>query len=491
MFLLTALVSLANYVFRGVAAGTTPWLLLLLLNFALGILSLSFMMGGGGYGGGGHGGHHHGPQSNGLATLKTPPTWGPEMAQHYPFIQYVNDVILWTLATDMDRLRQGPAVAMQLSGAAKLVVRQITESPHGLQRIQQGEQLPDGTVSTGVMVLLQAVGQRFAPLEMELTTRAMHDMMNFRRLNGETIDMILTRFDTIRNRAVQNGGMLMTTQGLAWILMKAVGLSTEQWDRVLDTIGGHMPLTEEEFQRICDRVRRMGHMQEPGAFQKTGAGDGFFTEQNPNGQAYFFPTFDQGTLGSAALGCSGGGPPPQPQMQTLYQAPGNQAFMSNTQCLAQGFSNQSQSAFQASAFDDPEFLQFPDEQCQACGHFYDEEFSSGTESDDGEPIPQAAIYQVLAQGNLQGGTASLIASANATQANSAEDMLPSPFKPPLQVTRAPEGEAVITSFLSPFADGTHEEKMVRSSNATPAALRSISGENALKQTAPVRLAAAC
>jgi hypothetical protein len=69
-------------------------------------------------------------------------------------------------------------------------------------------------------------------------------------------------------------------------------------------------------------------------------------------------------------------------------------------------------------------------------------------------------------------------------------MLPSFLKPPLQVTRALEEEAVTTSFLSPFADGTHEEKMAKSSNATPVAPRSISGENALKQIALVRPAAA-
>ena len=60
------------------------------------------------------------------------------MAIQYPFSQFINDVLLWSLATDMDRFRQGAAVAMQLGGPAKTVVRQITERPGGYEEIQQG-----------------------------------------------------------------------------------------------------------------------------------------------------------------------------------------------------------------------------------------------------------------------------------------------------------------------------------------------------------------
>ena len=87
-----------------------------------------------------HGGGNRGPQQQqfGTATLKTPPQWSPEIASQYPYASFVNDVLLWSLATDMDRLRQGPAVAMQLGGTARLVVRQMTERPAGYAEIQQG-----------------------------------------------------------------------------------------------------------------------------------------------------------------------------------------------------------------------------------------------------------------------------------------------------------------------------------------------------------------
>jgi len=125
---------LLNNMFGGIVVGSNIWLILLVINVAVGCFFVMAMMGGPGHGGR----NHHMPA--GTATLKQPPSWGPEQAQHYPFVQYVNDVMLWSLATDMDRMRQAPAVAMQLTGAARMVARQIMESPNGMALLQQGEQ---------------------------------------------------------------------------------------------------------------------------------------------------------------------------------------------------------------------------------------------------------------------------------------------------------------------------------------------------------------
>ena len=80
---------------------------------------------------------------------------------------------------------------------------------------------------------------------------------------------------------MNNGGMMMSHQGLSWILMKAVGFSTDQWDRVLDPLNGHGPINEEQFRRIRERIRRKSHMHEPGSFHKTGAVDDFMTNTAP------------------------------------------------------------------------------------------------------------------------------------------------------------------------------------------------------------------
>ena len=75
----------------------------------------------------------------------------------------------------------------------------------------------------------------------------------------------------VRSRAIQRGRLAMTHQGLGWVLMRACGITTEQWDRILDVNQGQMPRNEEELQRIGVRLRRMGHLYENGSHMKHGA----------------------------------------------------------------------------------------------------------------------------------------------------------------------------------------------------------------------------
>jgi hypothetical protein len=236
MLIKTALTHLLNLHWSDVSVGSIPWILLFALSVALAMASVACMMPGPAVSGGAM---NHGrgiAPFLGTATLKTPPAWGPELAQQYPFATWINDVITWSMATDMEMGRQGPAVAMQLTGAARWVARSLMEEPGGAQRLQMGVDLNDGNHVTGLMFLVQSLSLRFAPLETELSTRAMYDMMSFRRNPNETIDMLLTRFDMVRNRALSRGGMTMSHQGLAWLLMKSIGLSADQWDRALDSL---------------------------------------------------------------------------------------------------------------------------------------------------------------------------------------------------------------------------------------------------------------
>ena len=192
------------------------------------------------------------------------------------------------------------------------------------------------------MILLEALGQRFAPLEAELTARAMQDLMNFHRNNGEGIDQLLIRFDMIRNRAVHRGGMAMTHQGLGWLLMRAIGLSVDQWDRSTDVLGGRMPENEYEVQRICDKLRRLGHSQEPGSHMRAGAARDYFGDTNMNGMnEYYFPTFDGNS-----------------NQQLALAAPTQAAYMmNNQQYLAAGAAT----SHYPTGMQKENFLAFPDE----------------------------------------------------------------------------------------------------------------------------------
>ena len=63
-----------------------------------------------------------------------------------------------------------------------------------------------------------------------------------------------------------------------------------------------MPENEFEFQRICDRLRRLGHSQEPGSHMRAGAARDYFGDTNMKGMnAYYFPTFDGNSNQQLAL----------------------------------------------------------------------------------------------------------------------------------------------------------------------------------------------
>ena len=52
------------------------------------------------------------------ASLRIPPSWGPERERQYPFRSWSRDVLTWSLATDLRPEQIGPMVALQLAGAA-------------------------------------------------------------------------------------------------------------------------------------------------------------------------------------------------------------------------------------------------------------------------------------------------------------------------------------------------------------------------------------
>ena len=312
-------------------------------------------------------------QPVGAADAKKPPVWSPEMTQQYPFRSWVSDLVLWSVATEVEVARQGPAVALAVVGSAREVVRELLERPQGLEHLRNGAQDQDGNRVSGLMMLIQELATRYAPLEAETTTRAMFDLMSFTRVRGEGIDAHLTRFEIIRNRAEARGGLGMNTQGQSWILLRSLHLNSDQWDRVLSDFRGNMPQNNREFATMVERLRRMGHFSEPSGVNQVHFGqaaDGDGGMPTPAQQAMAFPVFAAGipppppphAVGGSALsflaGRQGGGPPPLIESDH-------------------------------------------EDSCRACGSYFDEEFSSGDTSEDDEmpDIEGQQAYATLPVGN--------------------------------------------------------------------------------------------
>ena len=316
-----------------------------------------------------------GPPFIGTATLKVPPAWSIERADHYSLRSWVSDLILWSSATDLEPQRLGPIAALQVNGSARDLVRELTpeQLAHGIQDAQTGQHI------TGLMVLVRTLIQRYAPLENEVSTRAVSEFLQFARIPGETVDSLLVRFDVLRNRAAQRGGLGLNATGLSWILFRALNLPPELMDRLLGPNNGQLPQNEVQLVELMGRIRRQGHLFE-GRFRPTG-------HQGATGDtgAYYFPTFSNNN-NNAESGVQGS--PQQPWIPSEFA--GSTAFHAAAPATpvypARGAPTDGWSAWD-------QVEGSSDVRCSTCGvYFDDDDVSSATDTDDEEPDEGAQAY---------------------------------------------------------------------------------------------------
>ena len=75
---------------------------------------------------------------------------------------------------------------------------------------------------------------RFAPVGEETRLQAMTDLLSFGRRNGEGINLVLTRYEIVRQRARAEGFFAMSAEGCALQLLRACGVSTNQMMQVFN-----------------------------------------------------------------------------------------------------------------------------------------------------------------------------------------------------------------------------------------------------------------
>ena len=61
----------------------------------------------------------------GTVSLKVLHSWDPCLKVEYQSRDWAQDVLLWSLVTDLNEQQQGPAVVLQLHGVARKVRRQV------------------------------------------------------------------------------------------------------------------------------------------------------------------------------------------------------------------------------------------------------------------------------------------------------------------------------------------------------------------------------
>ena len=115
----------------------------------------------------------------------------------------------------MSQSRKAAAVILSLRGGAE-----------EFARLFPPEAITNGGVINNVQVdtmtfLMNSLSERYPQLGEETGMMAMTDLMNFRREGSEHIDDLITRFDILRQTANAQGQLVLSIQGLVWILLRA------------------------------------------------------------------------------------------------------------------------------------------------------------------------------------------------------------------------------------------------------------------------------
>ena len=139
-------------------------------------------------------------------TMRLPPRWDPSMESTLPFRTWLQDLMLWTIVSDLAPPQQCAAIISQLSGAARDLARTLSPAEVYNGGVIGGQHLDP------VSYLLHGLSSRFAPLDEEHQLRAANDLLSFTRRGGETVDALISRFDITRQLAQRDGASAVSTQ---------------------------------------------------------------------------------------------------------------------------------------------------------------------------------------------------------------------------------------------------------------------------------------
>ena len=139
---------------------------------------------------------------------RAPPVYNPETDRTYRFRQYVQDIGIWSMMTDLSPHQQAAAIISRLQGHAREIALLIPA-----HEMAAGRLLPDGTYIDPVSNLMEKLAQRFASFEDEERNEAMLKVWNFMRRPNEDIDSLLSRFEELRFKAAREGRYAMSIEG--------------------------------------------------------------------------------------------------------------------------------------------------------------------------------------------------------------------------------------------------------------------------------------
>ena len=172
----------------------------------------------------------------------------------------MTDIALWIMLTDLQPHQQCAAIVMRLGGAAREMARMLT--PHEMMHGGPPHHNPHGPPVDPVTFLLGALHQRFSALEEESRLTCTMELMAFARKPGENVNSLLSRYETVRQRAALEGQFVMSVEGCAVQILRACGIGPQHLFTLLQPFQGQLPQTDQQFNQLCTQLRRYGHISE-------------------------------------------------------------------------------------------------------------------------------------------------------------------------------------------------------------------------------------
>ena len=161
----------------------------------------------------------------------------------------------------LDRAQAG-AVVQRLGGAARDFCREFAL---GILRDGRQELNPaSGTMVqiSGLQFLLRGLERRFGEEELDASIQSAVELLTLRRLDNETIDNVLGRYELVRNRADSLAGMQLGEGVLSWLLLTHLGINKRDWPILLAPTRGSLPTTPDEYRALLQQVKRQAHLLE-------------------------------------------------------------------------------------------------------------------------------------------------------------------------------------------------------------------------------------
>ena len=189
----------------------------------------------------------------------------------------------------MQEQQKEPQLELCLGGVARDLVREI---PLQVKLNGAVMDLNDGNGPqqlTGAAFILNGLAGRFMPPDEEQNLRSISDLHGFMRMPGETIDTVLVRWEVVVQRARVRGGIPVTNQHAAWMLLLALRIPPTDWVTLLAPTRGRLPVADNEYRDFLDYLKRHGHLWEsaPGTMtQGVIPGQSIMMTTPPDNSAY-------------------------------------------------------------------------------------------------------------------------------------------------------------------------------------------------------------